>query len=211
LPEQIRDSSVVGEIRELFTQLERAGVKNAMFDITLMRGLDYYTGTVFEVYDTHPENSRALFGGGRYDGLVGLFGGEPVSAVGFAPGLTMTELFLHTHKLVPKLASTTDIYMVVIGDNQRAAGNLARDLRREGVNVELDFTGRKLDKQLKTAVKKAIPYILFVGEAELNTEVYPLKNTATGDEKRLSFERIVSTITDRRSKHRADDDDFDLL
>ncbi len=210
LPEQIRDSTVVGEIRELFTHLERAGIKNAMFDITLMRGLDYYTGTVFEFFDTHPENSRALFGGGRYDGLVGLFGGEPVSAVGFAPGLTMTELFLRTHKLLPTFSSTTDIYMVVIGDNQRGAEKLARELRREGVNVELDFTGRKLDKQLKTAVKKDIPYILFVGEAELNTEVYPLKNTISGDEKRLSFERIVSTITDRRSRHSRDDDIFDV-
>lgn len=210
LPEQIRESDVVTEIQELFTHLERAGVKNAIFDITLMRGLDYYTGTVFEFYDTHPENSRSLFGGGRYDGLIGLFGGEPVSAVGFAPGLTMTELFLKTHKLEPKLASTTDIYMVVIGDYLRGAEKLANKLRSEGVNVELDFTGRKLDKQLKTAVKKAIPYLLFVGEAELANEVYPLKNTITGDEKRLSFERIVSRVSDRRAKQSREDDDFDL-
>lgn len=211
LPETIRDSDVVKEIQNLFTHLERAGVKNAMFDITLMRGLDYYTGTIFEFYDTHPENARSLFGGGRYDGLVGLFGGEPVSAVGFAPGLTMTELFLKTHKLVPKLASTTDIYMVVIGDNVRGAEKLATRLRGEGVNVELDFTGRKLDKQLKTAVKKAIPYLLFVGEAELANEVYPLKNTTTSEEKRLSFERIVTLVTDRRANQSHNDDDaFDL-
>lgn len=210
LPEQIRESSVVKEIQELFTHLERAGVKNALFDITLMRGLDYYTGTVFEFFDTHPENARSLFAGGRYDGLAGLFGGEPVSAVGFAPGLTMTELFMKTHKLVPKLVSTTDIYMVVIGDQMRGAEKLATKFRKEGVNVELDFTGRKLDKQLKTADKKAIPYLLFVGEAELTNEVYPLKNTVTNDEKRLSFERIVSTITDRRTRHSHDDDDFDL-
>ena len=210
LPEAIRESEVVREIQELFTHLERAGVKNAIFDITLMRGLDYYTGTVFEFFDTHPENARALFGGGRYDGLVGLFGGEPVSAVGFAPGFTMTELFLKTHKLEPKLTSTTDIYVVVIGDNLRGAEKLATKLRKEGVNVELDFTGRKLDKQLKTAVKKNIPYLLFVGETELAKEVYPLKNTATGEEKHLSFERIVSAITDRRAKHSHDDDDFDL-
>lgn len=101
LPEEIRDSEAVREVQELFTYLEHAGIKNAIFDITLMRGLDYYTGTVFEFFDTHPENTRALFGGGRYDGLVGLFGGEPVSAVGFAPGLSMMELFLTTHDLVP--------------------------------------------------------------------------------------------------------------
>lgn len=96
LPEQIRESGVVKEIQDLFTHLERASVKNAIFDITLMRGLDYYTGTVFEFYDTHPENSRSLFGGGRYDGLIGLFG-EPVSAIGFCTwAYYMTELFKNT-------------------------------------------------------------------------------------------------------------------
>lgn len=210
LPEAIRDSEAVREAQELFTQLERAGVKNAIFDITLMRGLDYYTGTVFEFFDTHPENSRALFGGGRYDGLVGLFGGESVSAVGFAPGLTMTELFLRTHDLLPKSLSSTDVYMIVIGDNLRGAQKLAKNLRAEGINVELDFTGRKIDKQLKTAVKKQIPYLLFVGDDELKQEVYPLKNTTTSEEKKLSFERIVSTVTDRRRAHVKDDDDFDL-
>ena len=210
LPEAIRDSSAVREVQELFTHLERAGVKNAMFDITLMRGLDYYTGTVFEFFDTHPENARALFGGGRYDGLVGLFGGEPVSAVGVAVGLSMTELFLETHKLLPKLYSTTDIYMIVIGDTLRNALKLAKLLRKEGVNVELDITGRKMDKQLKTAVKKAVPYILFVGEDEVRDEVYPLKDTVSGEEQKLSFERIVSKVADRRAEHSRDDDDFDL-
>ena len=146
LPEEIRDSEAVREVQELFTYLERAGIKNAIFDITLMRGLDYYTGTVFEFFDTHPENTRALFGGGRYDGLVGLFGGEPVSAVGFAPGLSMMELFLTTHDLVPSFSSTTDIYMIVIGDNLRGAQKVARALRSEGVNVELDFKGRKIGR-----------------------------------------------------------------
>src|SRR5690606_28903519 len=129
---------------------------NATFDITLMRGLDYYTGTVFEFFDTHPENNRSLYGGGRYDGLVGLFGAEPISAVGMAPGLTMTEIFLKTHELLPTMPSTTEVYVVVLGDALEGAMKLASELREEGVNVELDITGRKLDKQLKAAVKKQI-------------------------------------------------------
>lgn len=207
LPEEIRESDAVKDVQELFTHLERAGVKNAVFDISLMRGLDYYTGTVFEFYDTHPENNRALFGGGRYDGMIGLFGGEAVSAVGIAPGLTMTELFLSTHDLVPELGSTTDIYMVVIGDVLRGAQKVARTLRQEGINVELDTSGRKLDKQLKTAVKRHIPYILFVGEDELRDEVYPLKDIKTTEEQKLSLERIVSAIRDhRRTAHRTDNE-----
>lgn len=210
LPEMLRDSDAVREIQELFTHLERAGVKNAVFDITLMRGLDYYTGTVFEFYDTHPENNRALFGGGRYDGLVGLFGAEAISAVGIAPGLTTTELFLKTHELVPELVSVTDVYLIVVGEALRGAQRIAQQLRDEGINVELDFTGRKIDKQLKTAVKKQIPYILVVGDDELKSEVYPLRNTVTREEEKLSVERIVSTVRDHRSSLRQRDDDFDL-
>ena len=108
LPESIRDSEAVRDVQRLFTLLERSGVTNAIFDITLMRGLDYYTGTVFEFFDTHPDNNRSLFGGGRYDGLVGMFGAEPISAVGFAPGLSMMQLFLEAHQLLPEFSSTTD-------------------------------------------------------------------------------------------------------
>lgn len=209
LPENIRENEAIKEVQQLFSILERHGVKNARFDITLMRGLDYYTGTVFEFFDTNPENSRALYGGGRYDGLVGLFGAEPISAVGMAPGLTMTELFLQSHNLIPKLPSTTEVYMIVLGEALEGATKLANDLRSEGVSVELDITGRKLDKQLKTAVKKEIPFIVFVGEKELKSEIYPFKDTASSEEQKLSFERIVTSVKDRRRK--SSDDLSDLF
>ena len=210
LPESIRDSEAVREVQELFTLLERNGIKNAIFDITLMRGLDYYTGTVFEFFDTHPENNRSLFGGGRYDGLVGLFGAEPLTAVGFAPGLTMTQLFLESHELLPEQRSTTDIYVVVIGEANKAAARVASQLREEGLNVELDITNRKIDKQLKTAIKKKIPYLLFVGEEEAKNEIYPLKAVATREEKKLSIERIVTSLRDRRANADAKNDKFDI-
>lgn len=194
LPVEIRNSSAVTEVQDLFTLLERAGVKSAIFDITLMRGLDYYTGTVFEVFDTHPDNARALFGGGRYDGLVGLFGAEPISAVGMAPGGTMMENFLTIHTLLPDLSSTTHIYMIVLGDAKRAAGNLAKELREQSINVEVDVTERKLDRQIKTAVKKHIPYLLFVGDEEVLSEVYTLKDTLTLAEQKLNFVDILKLI-----------------
>ena len=210
LPEQLRDSDAVGEVQELFTYLEHAKIKNAKFDITLMRGFDYYTGTVFEFFDMHPDNRRALFGGGRYDGLVGLFGAEPISAVGFAPGYTMTELFLQTHELMPEIISSTDIYVVTLEGAEKGAAKLASQLRDETINVEQDTTGRKLDKQLKSAIKKKIPYVIVVGENELKSEVYPLKNTLTATEEKLSFERIVTTVRDRRHKRMSGDDEFDI-
>lgn len=209
LPTEIKTSSAAVEITELFTMLDQAGIKSVKFDLTLMRGLDYYTGTVFEIFDTDPDNNRAVLGGGRYDGLVGLFGAEPISAVGMAQGGTTIENFLEAHRLLPHLASTTDLYIVVLGDVQKEANKLAKHLRSEGVNVELDSTQRKLDKQIKTAVKKNIPYILFIGEDEVSNEIYTVKDTSSTQEQKLGFSRVVSMIQDRR-RDAGDDDLPDL-
>lgn len=208
LPEEIRSSQVVEEVRALFSLLEQSGVKNAVFDITLMRGFDYYTGTVFEVEDTHPDNNRSLFGGGRYDGLVGLFGAEPIPTVGMAPGLTMTELFLQTHGLLPTFVSTTEVGIVVLGEALNGALKIAENLRDEGVNVEVDITGRKLDKQIKAVVKKHVPFILFIGEDELSHDIYTLKDTITGTEDKVGLSRLISIVKDRRRSHANDLDDL---
>jgi histidyl-tRNA synthetase len=203
LPKVVLESSAITQVQTLFTLLREHGVKSATFDIGLMRGLDYYTDIVFEVFDTNPENARSLFGGGRYDGLVGLFGVEPISAVGFAPGATTMQDFLETHKLLPKLSTKTEVYMVVLGDALKGAQKLAGRLRGEDVNVEVDITGRKLDKQIKTAVKKGIPFLLFVGQKELDEEMFTLKDVIKEKEHKLGFSRLVTTIKDYR--HHDDD------
>jgi histidyl-tRNA synthetase len=94
-------------VEDLLATLRERGITNARFDPTLARGFDYYTGMVFEIFDTSPENPRALFGGGRYDGLISLFGGDPIPAVGFAFGdVTMLD-FLETHGHGIAAASTS--------------------------------------------------------------------------------------------------------
>lgn len=208
LPPEIQSTTEALEVQKLFSLLALAKVKNVIFDMTLMRGLDYYTGTVFEVFDMHPDNNRSLFGGGRYDGLVGLFGAEPIPTVGMAPGLTTTELFLQSHNLLPDFTSTTEVGIVVIDNTFNGAIALAQRLRTEGVKVEVDITGRKIDKQIKAVIKKKVPFIVFVGENELAQEMYPFKDTQTTEEEKLSFERIVSKVKDRRRKS---DDEFDLF
>lgn len=201
LPEALLGGEAVEEVRALFTILRERGVTGATFDISLMRGFDYYTGIVFEVFDNHSDNNRSIFGGGRYDGLVGLFGVVPIATVGMAPGETTMEDFLTSHSLVPQLRSATDIYMIVLGsESMSGAQDLARALREEGINVAIDITARKLDKQIKAAIKLGAPYMLFVGAEELKDEVYNFKEVATSDEQKLSFERIVSTVKDYR-KH----------
>lgn len=207
LPPELRDSEPVREVAQLFTLLHDAGVSTAKFDISLMRGFDYYTGMVFEVFDNHPDNNRSMFGGGRYDGLVGLFGVEPVATVGAAPGATTTENFLRAHDLLPKFESTTDVYMIVLGEGTlKGAQRLAASLRAEGVKVAVDITNRKLDKQIKAAVKMKVPYMLFIGEKELADELYRLKDVKSENEQVLGAERIVTTVADYR--RRADDLDI---
>lgn len=204
LPEELSDVVSVSQLRQVMQILKKKGITNAEFDVTLMRGLDYYTGTVFEFFDTSPENNRALFGGGRYDGLVGLFGVESVPTVGVGLGATTMQNFLEVHKLLPKLASHTDVYVVPIDESSvEGADKLARELRKEDVRVELDITGRKMDKQIKTALKKQIPFVAFVGEEEIENGVYTVKNLVESTEQKMDMDRMVTVVKD----HRYDGDD----
>ena len=195
LPEELQASTSLDEIKAVFAGLKKQNVTNAIFDATLMRGLDYYTGTVFEAFDTHPDNNRSLFGGGRYDGLVGLFGAEPLSAVGMAPGNTMIENFLAVHDLLPEDRSLTDVYVVVIGEALDGAVGVATELRKAGIKTEVDITSRKLDKQMKTALKKLIPRILFIGESEVGKGEYTLKDLASGTEEKLTVQQIIDKLS----------------
>jgi histidyl-tRNA synthetase len=186
LPAEILESSAIEEIRGLFTMLEHLNITNVVFDITLMRGLDYYTGMVFEVFDTDPENNRSLFGGGRYDGLVGLFGVEPISSVGMAPGLTTTELFLRSHNLLPETTRRMDAYVITLGNNVENALVLASKIRDQGWSIEVDVTDRKFDKQLKTAIRKNPHFIIFVGDDEVAANSFTVKDIDTGTETKVS-------------------------
>lgn len=199
LPEELKTSRAIEELKEVFAGLKDAGVESVRFDATLMRGLDYYSGTVFEVFDTHPDNNRSLFGGGRYDGLVGLFGAEPISAVGVAPGNTMIENFLEVHGLLPADVSKTNAYIVVVGEAFSQAGVVANQLRAAGLNIEVDITNRKIDKQIKAAVKKNIPWLIFVGAQDAESNQYSLKNVANETEEKLSIEQISELLMSNES------------
>lgn len=190
LPEAIIETQAVKEVQVLFTLLADRQISAATFDITLMRGFDYYTDIVFEVFDLDPKNNRAMFGGGRYDGLVGTFGVEPIATVGFAIGDAPIENFLSSHNLDPKLQTTTQLYVVTIGDVLKETQNIVRTLRDKGINVAVDLTDRKPDKQIKAALKLGVPYLLFVGDEELKQQKFIVRNVETQSEDTLSIEQI---------------------
>jgi histidyl-tRNA synthetase len=194
LPDSLRDTQAVKEIQILFTLLADHGITAATFDITLMRGFEYYTDIVFEVFDLDPENNRAMFGGGRYDGLVGAFGVEPIATVGFGMGDAPIENFLASHKLEPKLVSATLVYVVTIGDVLAEAHDVARQLRVKGINVAVDLTDRKPEKQIKAALKLGVPYLLFVGEQELKNQKFILRNIETQKDDVLAIDEITKLI-----------------
>ena len=199
LPDMIRQHSSALELQELMRLLKDAKITNAVFDLTVMRGFDYYTGIVFEIFDDNPDNNRSMLGGGRYDGLVGLFGVDPVPTVGFGFGDVTFENFLRGHDLLPALRPEIDLYIVLIGNVYADAQRIVTRIREMGANVAVDFSGRPLDKQIKTAVKKGIHYAMFIGEKDLKEEQFEIKNLLTGVAEKHSLERIVSIVKDYRA------------
>ncbi len=180
LPAEAADYEEAKTVQVLLLQLKSVGITNAKFDITLMRGFDYYTDIVFEIFDTNPKNNRAMMGGGRYDGLVAQFGVEPLPTVGFAFGDAPFLNFLEVNDLLPELSTELELYVMLLGDvTMLEASSPIAELREMGVNVFVDFTGRKLDKQFKTALKKQAPFALFIGSDELESSQYTLKNLET--------------------------------
>ncbi len=179
---------------DLIESLQLAGVNNVRFVPTVARGFDYYTDIVFEVFDTNPENNRSMFGGGRYNGLVGAFGVEPVPTVGFGMGDATFFNFLESNNLLPEIKPETDIYIATIGGVEVQAQEIAQVLRTNGKNVAVDLSGKKLDKQIKTADKKGIKYVLFVGEQELETGKFNLKNIDSGEEQLVDLETLINSL-----------------
>lgn len=196
LSSEVQASGELKDLQKVLTDLKAAGIKNVVFDPSLMRGFDYYTGIVFEVYDNHPDNNRSMLGGGRYDGLVGLFGVAPVPTVGFGWGdVTMSE-FLELHNLMPELVSETELYAVLIGDVFKPALKVINELRNAGINIAIDSSGRKIGDQIKMADKKAIAKVIIIGETEIKDSIYTIKDLKTGKEEKLSTSQIIKKLKD---------------
>ena len=181
---------VAAEKKKLLDRIETLkarGVGNATFDPTLTRGFDYYTGMMFEVFDRDPANPRSLFGGGRYDNLIGLFsgkGGDSVPAVGFAAGDVTLADFLETHKIaLPVPATRPQLYLGTPSPaDVPAAQSFADTLREKGGRVFVNLTERALGDQVKDAVKRGIPLFLAYGADERKSDTVRLKMLRSSEE-----------------------------
>lgn len=191
----------IDHLQELFKLLENQlghdTTANIVFNPATARGFDYYTDIVFEVFDNHPENNRSMFGGGRYDGLVAEFGVEPVPTVGFGMGDVTLLNFLKAHNLLPQIPVETDASVILIGDAYTQAQTVITELRNQGLKLAVDWTGRKLDSQLKNAVKSGVEFVIFIGPEELEQKRFKLKNLHSGEENHLDQEQLVAALTAR--------------
>ncbi len=182
-------------LENLVEKLGAQGVKNVIIDTSITRGFDYYTGMVFEIFDTAEENNRSLAGGGRYDSLMELFGTDTIPTVGFALGDVTMENFLETHNLLPEYSSSTDLMLCVLDESLSAyATKIAQSLRIEDVNVAVNYSYKKPGDQIKSADKKNIPFTICIGEKEKETGVLTIKNLKTGEESSMPANEIADFI-----------------
>ncbi len=198
LHDYLSSSQAPEKVKTVLEILKSSGVTSAVYEPSVVRGIEYYSDIVFEVFDTDPENARAIFGGGRYDGLVEMFGVEHLPVVGFGMGDVSLLNFLETHQLLPQLKPEIDVAVVLIGDIYAQAQPAINELRAKGLNLAVDFSGRKLDAQIRSAVKSGVRYAIFIGEKELESNRFKLRDLEKGEEKELSADQIASTLAVRR-------------
>lgn len=189
----VEQDSVLLEVQK---GLHALGIENVVFDASLARGFDYYTGTIFEIFDTSGENPRSLLGGGRYDNLTELFGGEPIAGVGFGMGDVTMRDFLETHGLLTA-GITAPTVMILPTDLSLAvpAEALAAQLRAHDVSVAVDFGDRKLGKKIAAAGDALVEYILVFGDDEATSNTFTLKNLTDGTEHSGTLEELLSVLS----------------
>lgn len=183
------DSDSMRSLKELITKMTELGYgEYIVYDPTLVRGFDYYDGMVFEVFDKNPENLRAMFGGGRYNGLASIFGSKSFPAVGFAPGDETTRIFLETWNLIPENLKSETYYLPLLSESlEKKTKLLAQELRSNGKNVIEGLEESRLGKALDYANKSNIDFVVIYGEDESSRGEYSIKDMKSGDQKTIAL------------------------
>ncbi|MCK9369091.1 histidine--tRNA ligase [Candidatus Dojkabacteria bacterium] len=179
------------DILEVLNKTKALGITNVEFKPYIMRGLAYYTGCVIELYDVGGDSaSRALFGGGRYDDLLTIFGKDKLPAFGIGWGDVTTEDYLETYNLYPIFENETEVFVTLLDKDLLEMASLAAQyLRNKGVKVEQQLKEMKLGKQLEYANKKGFKFALIVEE-----NGYQIKNLKTREQKEIKLEDIPDLV-----------------
>lgn len=194
----------LAEMTELFELLEQLGVSSdrAVFDLTLARGLDYYTGPVFEAKVTEP-NIGSVAGGGRYEGLIGSFGSRPISATGVSLGLERIIEVVREHETLPIPTAVAQVFVPVVDRNLGVAARLTQELRSAGIKTDLSLLeGKSLGEQLKYAGRRGIGIAAILGPDEAERRVVSVKDLSSGEQHEIEranlTEHMLSMIDSTR-------------
>jgi histidyl-tRNA synthetase len=185
------------ELTRTFAALDAMGVKEYIkFVPGVMRGLLYYTGTVFEAFDVSGSLKRSLFGGGRYDNLLADVGGQPLSGVGFAMGDVGMGIFLQEAGLLPEFVPSPASVLVTVFDESMLmkSFSIAAQLRNAGLNVMVFPEPAKLQKQFKFADKMKMKVVLVIGPDEIEKDLVVVKNLVNGEQVQVKREAVVESI-----------------
>ncbi len=199
LADSVEGMKGVEELRFICDKVTELGLVTAILDldVTLARGLNYYTGAIFEVAAPAGVAMGSIGGGGRYDDLTGIFGLKNMSGVGISFGLDRIYLVVEELGLFPTtVTSTSQALFINYGEKEAFyAMKAIKELRQLGIKVELYPDNAKLAKQFQHADKRNIPYVVMAGDQEMNSNSYTLKNLQTGEQKYLSLEELKKGLS----------------
>jgi histidyl-tRNA synthetase len=186
LADSKQGSKGVAEIEFIFNSIEYLGLQSTRLaiDVTLARGLNYYTGAIFEVAAPDEVNIGSIGGGGRYDDLTGIFGLKDVSGVGISFGLDRIYLVLEELGLFPEtLNRSLEVLCINFGEKEAmAALHLVGQLRQHGITAEVYPSNVKMQKQMRYANNRNVPYVVLIGEKEMADNSFVVKNMASGEQ-----------------------------
>ena len=189
------ETCLCDECREHFARVQkflRAAGVDFEIDARLVRGLDYYTKTAFEIQYAELGAQSALAGGGRYDGLVEEIGGAPTPGIGFAAGLERILIALEKQNLIPAAENKFDAFIVTAGSDAEISGfDLLTKLRRENISAVMDFAKRSVKAQMKQAAKSGARFALILGEEELASATVTVKNLETSAQEKIPLEKVA--------------------
>jgi histidyl-tRNA synthetase len=189
------DSAALKDLSDIFSLLSRYSMQDVIeFDIGIVRGLAYYTGTVFEVFDKK-RTLRAIAGGGRYDKLVGLYGGPDTPAVGFAAGDVVLGELLKDKNSIPQQMPRSDVFIVSFDQtNPGYAIETATIIRKAGISCEFALKKTSIGKQMEQANSARCRSVVFVGGSEEQQGKVKIKHMQTGEEATIAKSNLLETL-----------------
>lgn len=196
-------SNGVADVSFILTALDELGLNSAQVsvDVTLARGLNYYTGTIFEVAPPAEVSMGSIGGGGRYDDLTGIFGLKDMSGIGISFGLDRIYLVMEELGLFPdNIGRALDVLFLNFGEQEALMSlKLIAKLRKEGVKTDLYPDSSKMQKQMKYANKRNVPFVVIIGDRELANNSFVAKNMSKGDQKTYDFNNLEGFLRDLKS------------